>query len=155
MEKFVPYEKLSKKARRELDRAKRRTWGVLNPTSRLTPNGKAYDRNRSRNWKQGYPESDSGIPFPKEPVFSSKKGLPQFGCSSPFLFCGLFFKNAQTSPPVCGRSGTQVIPAPAGLPAAAYGWRFPGGNASHIFRSQCILLRRWHFSGGWCISDNP
>ena len=30
MEKFVPYEKLSKKEKRKMDLAKRQTWGELN-----------------------------------------------------------------------------------------------------------------------------
>ena len=32
MEKFIPYEKLSKKEKRKIDQAKRQTWGELNPS---------------------------------------------------------------------------------------------------------------------------
>ncbi len=44
MEKFVPYGKLSKKARRALDQKKRSTWGIVNPAARLEENPKAYRR---------------------------------------------------------------------------------------------------------------
>ena len=48
MEKFVPYEKLSKKEKRKLDTAKRNTWGELNPVTRKPENPKAYNRQKSR-----------------------------------------------------------------------------------------------------------
>ena len=60
MEKFVPYEKLSKKERRKMDLAKRQTWGELNPATRKPQNSKAYNRNKSRNWKRDYHETSSG-----------------------------------------------------------------------------------------------
>ena len=43
MEKFIPYEKLSKKERRRLDQAKRQTWGGINPVSRKPENSRAYN----------------------------------------------------------------------------------------------------------------
>lgn len=46
MDKFIPYEKLSKKEKRKLDRAKRKTWGELNPVTRKSKNSKAYDRKK-------------------------------------------------------------------------------------------------------------
>ena len=51
MEKFIPYEKLSKKEKRKMDLAKRQTWGELNPVTRKPVNSKAYNRNKARNWK--------------------------------------------------------------------------------------------------------
>ena len=33
MEKFIPYEKLSKKEKRKIDQARRQTWGELNPVT--------------------------------------------------------------------------------------------------------------------------
>ena len=48
MEKFIPYDKLSKKKKRELDKKQRRTWGDLNPVTRNTPNPKAYNRKKAR-----------------------------------------------------------------------------------------------------------
>ena len=52
MEKFIPYEKLSKKEKRKMDLAKRQTWGELNPVTRKSENSKAYNRNKTRNWKR-------------------------------------------------------------------------------------------------------
>ena len=52
MEKYTPYEKLSKKEKRKLDLARRNTWGELNPVTRKPQNSKAYNRNKSRNWKR-------------------------------------------------------------------------------------------------------
>ena len=45
MKEFVPAEKMSKKAKRELDRARRKTWDV-SPVSRKIENKKHYDRKR-------------------------------------------------------------------------------------------------------------
>ena len=54
MEKFIPYEKLSKKEKRKIDQARRQTWGELNPVTRKPENSKAYNRNKARNWKRDY-----------------------------------------------------------------------------------------------------
>lgn len=51
MEKFIPYEKLSKKKQRELDLQKRGSWGCINPVTRKCKNGKAYDRKKAQDWK--------------------------------------------------------------------------------------------------------
>ena len=59
MEKFIPYEKLSKKEKRKLDNARRQTWGDLNPVTRKPMNSKAYNRNKARNW-QREDRTDSG-----------------------------------------------------------------------------------------------
>lgn len=48
MEKYVPTGKLSKKARRELNRARRGGWGALSPVTRRPPNPKAYNRKKAR-----------------------------------------------------------------------------------------------------------
>ena len=40
MEKFIPFEKLSKKKKRELMTKRRGTWGGLNPVTRKPPNPK-------------------------------------------------------------------------------------------------------------------
>lgn len=47
MEKFIPYEKLSKKKKRELDLKKRKTW-TLSPVTRKPENPKAYNRQKAR-----------------------------------------------------------------------------------------------------------
>lgn len=50
MEKFIPYEKLSKKKQRELNKEKRGSWGALNPVTRKSENPKAYNRKKARQW---------------------------------------------------------------------------------------------------------
>lgn len=45
MEKFVSYEKLSKKKQRELNAAKRTTWAI-SPVTRKPENPKAYKRKK-------------------------------------------------------------------------------------------------------------
>lgn len=47
MEKFVPYEKLSKKGKRKMDLTERQTRGELKPE-----NSKAYNRGKARDWKR-------------------------------------------------------------------------------------------------------
>ena len=51
MEKFIPYEKLSKKEKRKMDLAKRQTWGELNPVTRKPVSSKAYNRKKSQDWQ--------------------------------------------------------------------------------------------------------
>ncbi len=51
MEKFIPYEKLSKKEKRKLDLSKRRDWHGVNPATRISDTDvKKYKR------KPKYPE---------------------------------------------------------------------------------------------------
>lgn len=52
MNPFVPREKMSKRARRELDRKQRKMW-ARSPVTRTTKNPKAYDRKKSRQWEEG------------------------------------------------------------------------------------------------------
>jgi len=59
MEKFIPYEKLSKKKQRELNKAKRNTWGSMNPVTRKPENSKAYNRRKAQSWKM----DSSSAPF--------------------------------------------------------------------------------------------
>lgn len=51
MQNFVPYEKLSKKKRRELDALRRGSWGGLNPVTRRPENPKAYNRRKAQSRK--------------------------------------------------------------------------------------------------------
>ena len=60
MEKFIPYEKLSKKERRKIDAAQRKTWGELNPVTRKPENSKACNRNKARNWMRDGHETNTG-----------------------------------------------------------------------------------------------
>ena len=55
MEKFIPYEMLSKKEKRKMDLAKRQTGGELNPVTRKPENSKAYNRRKSQDWKRELP----------------------------------------------------------------------------------------------------
>lgn len=50
MEKFIPYAKLSKKKKRELNAARRETW-LLNPVTRRPTNPKAYNRKKAQKWR--------------------------------------------------------------------------------------------------------
>ena len=44
MEKFIPYEKLSKKEQKKRNAARRGTWGPMSPVTRKPPNSRAYKR---------------------------------------------------------------------------------------------------------------
>ena len=48
MEKFVPFEKLSKKKQRKLNAMKRRDWNGINPVTRKSENPKAYNRRKAQ-----------------------------------------------------------------------------------------------------------
>ena len=61
MEKFIPYEKLSKKKKRELEKARRGTWGELSPVTRKAQSAKVYDRNKAR--KRIFDDSDFVLCF--------------------------------------------------------------------------------------------
>jgi len=56
MEKYIPYEKLSKKEKRKVDAMRRNTWGELNPVTRKPQNSKAYNRKRTQDWKKELPD---------------------------------------------------------------------------------------------------
>ena len=59
MEKFVPYEKLSKKKKRELDAKRRGSWYGVNPVTRKPENSRAYNRKKAQSWKKEIP----AVPF--------------------------------------------------------------------------------------------
>ena len=44
MKQFVPYEKLSKKQKKEIDKARRASWGDVIPVSKKIESAKAYNR---------------------------------------------------------------------------------------------------------------
>ena len=50
MEKFVPYEKLSKKKQKEFSSTKRNSW-AMSPVTRKPSNPKAYNRSKAKSWK--------------------------------------------------------------------------------------------------------
>ena len=63
MEKFIPYEKLSKKEKRKIDQARRQTWGELSPVTRKPVNSKAYNRKKSQAWKRELPQTACDFSF--------------------------------------------------------------------------------------------
>ena len=59
MEKFIPYEKLSKKEQRKRDAQRRGSWQGLSPVTRRPENPKAYNRRKAQNWKK----DPGSVPF--------------------------------------------------------------------------------------------
>ena len=50
--KFTPYQKLPKKKQREIDRAKRGSWGDVNPVTKCAERSDAYNRKvQNRRWQ--------------------------------------------------------------------------------------------------------
>lgn len=58
MEKFIPFDKLSKKRKRELNAKRRKGWNGLNPVTRKPENPKAYVRRKVQ--KRNY-DPDSAL----------------------------------------------------------------------------------------------
>ncbi|MBQ8928296.1 MAG: hypothetical protein IJ055_08515 [Oscillospiraceae bacterium] len=52
MTRFIPYEKLGKKARRAIDRQKRGDWGGVRPLSRLERDARAYRRHEKHRGRE-------------------------------------------------------------------------------------------------------
>lgn len=55
MERFIPYNKLSKKEKKKQNQTKRQTWGDLNPVTRTPANSKVYNRKKNQYWKNELP----------------------------------------------------------------------------------------------------
>ncbi len=51
-EKFVPYEKLSKKAKKALNQKKRADWGLVRPATQVETSRKAYSRHAKHKNKE-------------------------------------------------------------------------------------------------------
>ena len=58
MKAFVPYEKLSKKQRKEIDKARRATWGDVSPVTKKIESAKAYNRKKHQ---RGMDDSGAGV----------------------------------------------------------------------------------------------
>ena len=56
MEKYIPYEKLSKKEKRRLDLQRRNTWGQWDPVTRKPDHSRVYNRKKTQNWKKELPD---------------------------------------------------------------------------------------------------
>lgn len=48
MKTYISIDKRSKKAQKEYYSSQRTTWGQVNPVTRTTPSGKAYNRQKSK-----------------------------------------------------------------------------------------------------------
>jgi len=58
MNKFVPYEKLSKKQKKEIDKLRRNTWGEMSPVTRKAEKSTVYNRKKHRRWMDN---ADGGV----------------------------------------------------------------------------------------------
>lgn len=48
----IPYEKLSKKQKQALAKARRGSWGAISPVTRRPENPKAYNRKKAQRWEK-------------------------------------------------------------------------------------------------------
>ena len=55
MKPFIPYEKLSKKKKKELDSARRGSWNGVNPVTRRVESKKVYRRKKVLKWEDDLP----------------------------------------------------------------------------------------------------
>lgn len=51
-QKYIPLEKRSKKQQKEFHSMQRKSWGNVNPVTRIVPNKKAYNRKKARQWRE-------------------------------------------------------------------------------------------------------
>lgn len=89
MDKFIPYEKLSKKQRRELNAQRREMWAI-SPVTRKPANPKAYNRQKTRKWINDDSNSVSSVFFKKAPRFYTRGPVRRYPwqqttCASPIL----------------------------------------------------------------------
>ena len=55
MKPFIPYEKLSKKKKKELDSARRGSWNGVNPVTRRVESKKVCRRKKALKWEDDLP----------------------------------------------------------------------------------------------------
>ena len=60
MNRYIPYDKLSKKQKRAADLKNRGSWGSISPVTRRPDNPKAYKRSKMRKWS---PDDSSAFYF--------------------------------------------------------------------------------------------
>lgn len=96
MEKFIPYEKLSKKEQRKRDAKGRTTWGALNPVTRKPENSKAYNRRKARKWS----DDSASVPLLISLIWL---GCLSFPSRSPFSSARSAPSASPRTPPLCGR----------------------------------------------------
>jgi hypothetical protein len=95
MEKFIPFEKLSKREKREMVRLRRGDWGALNPVTRKAKNPKAYDRNKARKWNDDSSKSElSFCAFaPRVPIVNCQLSTVNCAVTAPFVRSVIRFGN--------------------------------------------------------------
>ena len=59
MEKFIPFEKLSKRERQKRNADRRGSWRGLSPVTRKPESSKAYNRRKAQKWSDG----SGSVPF--------------------------------------------------------------------------------------------
>ena len=69
MKRFIPYEKLTKKKRREQDVLRRNSWGAINPVTRRPEDSKVYNRRKAQRWDKNPPDE---LSFISDPVFTGR-----------------------------------------------------------------------------------
>ena len=57
MDKWISYDKLSKKEKRKRDQANRHTWGAISPVTRKPINSRAYNRRKAQDWRKDAADS--------------------------------------------------------------------------------------------------
>ena len=78
MEKFIPYEKRSKKEKRKLDLSRRGSWGEINPVTRKPNSSKAYNRKKAQDWKRKEPPESCVFSFSSK-IFANPIDFPPCG----------------------------------------------------------------------------
>ena len=79
MERFIPYEKLSKKERQKLNAARRGSWNGLDPVTRRPENAKAYNRRKARKWS----DDSMTVPFAISFLFTHRPAALRGPCGRP------------------------------------------------------------------------
>ena len=72
MEKFVPYEKLSKKKQKEWNTRQRNDWGSMNPVTRKSENPAAYNRNAEKRKTRKWSDDSSTVSFCFVQIFAGR-----------------------------------------------------------------------------------
>lgn len=60
MEKFIPFDKLSKRKKREHLAKRRKTWGGISPVTKKPNNPKEYKREKARKWSD---DTTTDVPY--------------------------------------------------------------------------------------------
>ena len=63
MEKYIPYEKMSKKMQKEYNARKRGGWGEISPVTRRSDRPDAYDRSAEKRKTRKWSEDSSAVSF--------------------------------------------------------------------------------------------